>query len=114
MDSKTFDKLISLGFDEQDTMPRFVDDKEFYLSCLSSFIEETDLSFLKQAFEHSDTENAFQHLHALKGVVGNLGLGRMYEDVCVSLEKLRKGNVAGWKKDFAKIEADFQKIKALS
>jgi hypothetical protein len=30
------------------------------------------------------------------------------------LEKLRKGNVAGWKKDFAKIEADFQKIKALS
>jgi HPt (histidine-containing phosphotransfer) domain-containing protein len=113
MDDEVFGKLKKLGFDEKATLPRFVDDRSFYLSCLSSFISETDLSGLKAALEHSDSQQAFQHLHALKGVTGNLGLGNMYDDVCASVEKLRSGSLDGWKGDFDRIEADFAKIKAL-
>lgn len=105
--------LIQLGFNETAVMPRFVGDWDFYTSCLQSFLEEDEISQLKKTLEDNDSHESFKHLHALKGVVGNLGLMRMYDDICVMVEKFRNNNTENWQPDFEKVTNDYKILTSI-
>lgn len=85
----TIEKLKNYGADVQGALKRFVDDEEFYCSCLSEFKAERNFEILGQAVRAGDYAQAFDVAHMLKGVAGNLGLTPLYISICVLVESLR-------------------------
>lgn len=79
------------GADYTETMNRFVNNETLYLKLLSMLFEDDSLRQLGGALERKDWNAAFEAAHALKGVVGNMGLTPLYKAVCRIVEPLRNG-----------------------
>ena len=84
-----FDDLSVWGVDIEETLSRFVDDKDFYISCLHTFTKEDGFDFLDEAIKSENYSKAFEQAHSLKGLTGNLGLTPLYEAICILVESLR-------------------------
>ena len=95
--------LQDWGCDTTGALKRMLDDEEFYLECLSSVEQDVNFANLGAALEQKKVEEAFDCAHALKGVLGNLGLTPMYEKTCELVEPLRKG-------EGANLEGEYQEL----
>lgn len=77
------------GGDVEGVMERFMEDEELLRDCLAQFMAEDDFSKLKEAILGQNYKEAFEYAHALKGVIGNLGIIPMYTPLCTLVESLR-------------------------
>ena len=101
--SKLLDSMAAYGADTEGVLDRFMDDEELYATCLEEFVETTDLESLRNYIDTKDYDNAFEVVHALKGVSGNLGLSPLFTDACVLVEALRA-------KEYGDIESQYKDV----
>lgn len=86
------EELKNWGCDVEDAMTRFLDDEEFYVTCLYTMVQDPAYGRLGEALRAGDVQEAFEQAHTLKGVLSNMGLTPIYEIVIQLVEPLRNGN----------------------
>ncbi len=88
-------KLEGKGCDISGAMERFLNDEDFYMSCLQRVVHDESFDKLKAALENHSIQEAFDAAHTLKGVLANMGLTPMYDTVVKIVEPLRAGTDEG-------------------
>ena len=86
------DELKEWGCDIDDAMTRFLDDEDFYITCLYTMMQDPLYDRLGEALRSGNVHEAFEQAHTLKGVLANMGLTPIYNIVVQLLEPLRAGN----------------------
>ena len=80
---------------------------------LLDFLDDENFSAIKEALRRSDVLSAFNAAHALKGVVGNLGMDSFYYRLHPVVEKLRSGDADGTEEEIKSLEKEYENIKKL-
>lgn len=109
MDANFRKQLEESGADVEATLKRFMGKDELYLKFLGKFPADQNYANLGTNLEAGAYEEAYKCAHALKGVVGNLGLTPIFEKVSALVEELR--NKADADVDAARAGALWQEIK---
>lgn len=104
--------LADWGVSLKETMERFLNDEEFYLECLSDFMQDENLELLNRALQNKDYNAAFDAAHTLKGVAGNLGLTPLFEKIVEIVEALRRGDYSNLDKQYASIVTAMNELKS--
>lgn len=89
---RRIEKLREKGCNTSGALERMADDEEFYIECLQEALENPNFSALEKALSAGDTQTAFDCAHALKGVLGNVGLTPMFNVTVQIVEPLRAGS----------------------
>lgn len=109
MDDKFRKQLEECGADVETTLKRFMGNDAIYQKFLGKFPGDPNYAKLGTNIEAGAFEEAYKCAHALKGVVGNLGLTQIYEKVSTLVEELR--NKASEDVDAARANELWQEIK---
>lgn len=88
-----FEALDKIGAETDDALERFMDDKEMYLKYVKGFPEEPTMGKLTQNVADKDYEAAEKSVHALKGILNNLGFMPFADAAIDMLEELRDNNI---------------------
>lgn len=107
------EKIRTYGADINGAMCRMLNDKDFYVECISNFLLDDTFKKLKQSLEDNNLSEAFDAAHTLKGVSANLGLTPLYNIVCEMVEPLRKKEVVNYKALYQELEASRDKLAAI-
>ena len=89
IDDKFRKRLEECGADVETTLKRFMGNDAIYQKFLGKFPGDPNYAKLGTNIEAGAFEEAYKCAHALKGVVGNLGLTPIYEKVSTLVEELR-------------------------
>ena len=92
---RRIERLRAMGCDTAGALERMADDEEFYVECLQEALENPGFDGLQKALTARDAEAAFDCAHALKGILGNVGLTPLYRKTVEIVEPLRLGSCAG-------------------
>lgn len=111
MDEKFRRQLEESGADVEATLKRFMGNDAIYLKFLGKFPNDPNYANLGENMEAGNFEEAYKCAHALKGVVGNLGLTPIFDNVSVLVEELR--NKTNADVDAAAAGEEWQKIKTV-
>lgn len=111
MDERFRQQLEENGADVEATLKRFMGNDAIYLKFLGKFPGDPNYANLGANMEAGNYEEAYKCAHALKGVVGNLGLTPIFENVSVLVEELR--NKANADVDAALANEEWQKVKTV-
>lgn len=87
----TMEDLIIFGADTKDGLNRCMNNEEVYLRLVNSALDNTYFDNLSAAVESGDREAAFEAVHVIKGIMGNLGITPIYEVAAEMTELLRAG-----------------------
>ncbi len=109
MDANFRRQLEENGADVEATLNRFMGNDAIYQKFLGKFPGDPNYANLGTNIESENYEEAYKCAHALKGVVGNLGLTPIYEAVSTLVEELR--NKANADVDAARANEEWQQIK---
>ena len=93
------EKLRELGANVDEGLERCMGMEDFYLEMIELGLSDDRFEALGKALEEGKLDDAFEHAHALKGVVGNLALTPLYETVSEMTENFR-----------AKVQTDYEVI----
>ena len=85
----TIDELHKLGANTEEGLARCMGSESLYLKLVNMVPDEEGFDKLKAATDADDLDAAFEAAHALKGVLGNLSLTKMYEKCSEITELLR-------------------------
>ncbi len=86
------EKLKRLYQDVQgnyDTVKKRLKTPEYILRMFALFLEDDNVDILKSSVEANDVKGAFEAVHTLKGMSGNLSLDALYQATCDLTEQLR-------------------------
>lgn len=83
------DQLTKYGADIEGIQTRFAGDEELYAKCFELLLSDTNFQTLGDNIAEADYHAAFKSAHALKGVIGNMGLTPLYNMVSDFVEDLR-------------------------
>ena len=111
MDEKFRQQLEENGADVEATLKRFMGNDAIYLKFLGKFPNDPNYANLGSNMESGNFEEAYKCAHALKGVVGNLGLTPIFDNVSVLVEELR--NKTNAEVDAAAADGEWQKVKTV-
>lgn len=107
---KIFSTLDRLGAETADALERFLDDEEMYLKYVRDFPQEHSMGDLVAAVERGDYEQAEKSVHALKGIVNNLGFLPLADAAVDMLEELRDGNIEDALEAYEDVKAEYAKF----
>ncbi len=99
------EKLIAKGVPYGEVMDRFVNDEDFYFDYLHQFTRDKYILLLEQALEEKKPEEAFKAAHTLKGLMANLGLLPLVEEISPLVDALRTGSMEGTGRQFSSFQA---------
>ncbi len=85
----TIDSLRDFGANVEEGLERCMGMEDFYLEMIELGLSDERFTTLGPALESGNKDDAFETVHALKGVIGNLALTPLYETVCEMTEHLR-------------------------
>ncbi len=85
----TLDKLAEFGVDTKEGMGRCMNNEAFYFKMIALGLSNEYFDTLETAVAEKDSEQAFEAAHALKGVIGNLAIGPIYDPLAEMTEMLR-------------------------
>ena len=111
MDDKFRQQLEENGADVEATLKRFMGNDAIYQKFLGKFPADPNYANLGTNIEAGAFEEAYKCAHALKGVVGNLGLTPIFNKVSDLVEELR--NKAADEVDAARANELWQEIKSV-
>ena len=100
---KRIEQLHAMGCDTVQALERMAGDEEFYVECLREAVENPGFAGLEKALAARDTQAAFDCAHALKGVLGSVGLTPMYVKAAEIVEPLRQGRQDGLEEKLAQL-----------
>jgi len=110
------DKLIALetwGVNMTEVMERFLDDKGLYVDCLNTFVQDTGFDNLTKSLQEKNYEQAFNDVHTLKGVAGNLGLNPLFKSLSTMTEALRAKNYSNLDAQHKDVDQKFAEFKEI-
>jgi HPt (histidine-containing phosphotransfer) domain-containing protein len=99
----TIDKLRELGANVEEGLERCMGMEDFYIEMVELGLSDERFEELGPTLEAGDLDNAFEQVHALKGVIGNLALTPLYETVCELTEHLRAKELMDYKPLYEKL-----------
>lgn len=111
MDDKFRQQLEENGADVEATLKRFMGNDAIYQKFLGKFPADPNYANLGTNIEAGAFEEAYKCAHALKGVVGNLGLTPIFDKVSALVEELR--NKAADEVDAARANELWQEIRTV-
>lgn len=111
MDDKFRQQLEENGADVEATLKRFMGNDAIYQKFLGKFPADPNYANLGTNIEAGAFEEAYKCAHALKGVVGNLGLTPIFNKVSDLVEELR--NKAADEVDAARANELWQEIRTV-
>lgn len=107
------EELEQWGCDIEDAMTRFLDDEEFYITCLHTMVQDPSYGKLGAALQEGDVQEAFEQAHTLKGVLANMGLTPIYDVVVRLVEPLRAGNAENLLPVYEELLAANERLKEI-
>lgn len=111
--SEFMGRLADYGVDLPKTLKRFVGDEKLYETCFKILIADKRFEALGKAIDEEDYDGAVAEAHALKGVIGNMGLDPMYNIVNDIVEALRQQEYDGLKTMYADFMQELEKVRGL-
>ncbi len=95
MDDVTRRELLDEGISVDAALERFLGNEEMYISFLLRFFEDPNFVRLQDAFAAKDVKECFEASHAMKGVLLNLGMDLLNQDLIPLVEQFRAGSMEG-------------------
>lgn len=99
------DGLRELGANVEEGLERCMGMEDFYLEMIELGLSDERFETLGPTLEAGDMDAAFEQVHALKGVIGNLALTPLYETICEITEHLRAKENVDYKSLYNKLIA---------
>ena len=109
----TIDTLKDLGADTAAGMARCINDEGFYLKMVSMALQDASFDQLNDAIDAGDLDTAFEKAHALKGVMGNVGLTPLFDKLSEVTEELRARKDIDYSDYMAAISSELEKFRNL-
>lgn len=109
----TVEKLKNFGADTDEGLGRVLGNEALYLRLVNMIPNEENFDRLAKAIEQNDLDSAFAAAHALKGVLGNLSLTKMYEKCSGITELLRSRTQTDYSTQLSELLAMRDELKAL-
>lgn len=106
-------RMTKAGVDVAEGLNRFNGNMELYEKFLYGFPEDPNFANLVEALKNKDVKASFLAAHALKGVVGNLSLKKLFNNVVPLVEILRAGSLDGTEELMAQITEDYNLLVPL-
>ena len=103
-------ELDRIGAETEDALERFMDDKEMYLKYVRAFPDEPTMAALTKAVEAKDYDAAEKSVHALKGIVNNLGFLPLADATVDMLAELRAGNTEDALDAYEDVEKEYKRF----
>lgn len=105
------EKLKNWNCDIDGVMDRFLGNKDFYVELLNEVPSQVEFINLGKHLKENDIKDSFADAHTLKGVLANMGLTPMFNEVCDIVEPLRIGSMDGVNEHYLNLlkELDFLK-----
>lgn len=115
MEDKFKSQLVESGADVETTLKRFMGNEAIYQKFLGRFPDDPNYHNLGKNLEEGAFEAAYECAHALKGVVGNLGLTPIFDRVSDLVEELRNKapedvNVERAKEEWQEVKKVYEKF----
>lgn len=85
----TIEKLEQYGANTNEAINRCMGNKDLYLRLVMLVFEDDNFDKLQKAINNDNLQEAFEAAHALKGILGNLSLGKIYDKSVEITELLR-------------------------
>ncbi len=85
----TVDRLRELGANVEEGIERCMGMEDFYMEMIELGLSDERFESLGPSLDAKNFDEAFEQVHALKGVIGNLALAPLYETICEITEHLR-------------------------
>ena len=109
----TIDNLKELGADTAAGLTRCINNEEFYLKMVNMALQDANFDQLKDAVDAGDLDAAFEKAHALKGVMGNVGLTPLFDKISEITEELRARKEIDYSDYMDGIFAELEKFRNL-
>ena len=109
----TIDSLREYGANVDEGLARCLNKEDFYLKMVNMGLADDRFEKLSDIIASKDLNAAFEVVHALKGVVGNLALTPLYEPISKMTELLRSQTQTDYTEFCEKIKTERNKILAL-
>jgi HPt (histidine-containing phosphotransfer) domain-containing protein len=109
----TLDNLRKLGADVESGLVRCVNNEDFYLKMVRMALEDNGYELLKQYLEDGNLDAAFDRAHSLKGVLGNVGLTKLFKPITELTEELRPRSDFDYTGYIEILDAEYEKHRAL-
>ena len=95
MDQNIREQLEMAGIRVDEALERFMNNEGLMLKYLLRFPQDENFAQLRQALQDRDVTRAYTAAHTLKGVVGNLAMTTLFEQVSRMVEDLRREDLEG-------------------
>lgn len=109
----TIDALKELGVNTDEGLGRCLNNEAFYLRLVGMAVSDEHFGQLRESVEAGDLNAAFEHAHALKGVLANVSLTNVLEPIKDITEELRARTEKDYSDELDKIDEELAKVKAL-
>ena len=109
----TIESLKSFGANVKEGLERCMGMEDFYIEMVELGMSDERFELLGQNLLAKDLDEAFETVHALKGVIGNLALGPLYDTICEITEHLRSREQIDYKSLYDKLIEQRNQIKEL-
>ena len=110
----TIDALKGYGADVDQGLSRCMNNEAFYIRLVGMALNDKSFAALRAALNDGDLDRAFDAAHSLKGVLGNLALTPMYNDVYELTELLRSRTDMDYSDYMTAIEAKRAELMKLA
>ncbi len=107
------DDLREYGANVDEGLERCMGMEDFYLEMIELGISDERFEQLGKDLEANNLDDAFETVHALKGVIGNLALTPLYETICEVTEHLRSREEIDYKPLYDKLIEQRNQLKEL-
>lgn len=105
-------KLSKAGINANEGIARLGGDIQIYEYLLNKFPSDPNYSGMCDAIEKQNVKDAFACAHALKGVVGNLSMSRLYNDLIPLVEELRGSRLEKTSELLCAVKRDYEDVIA--
>ena len=109
----SIEKLNEIGANTEEALARCMGNESFYFRLIGMAAEDVNFAKLDEALEAKDWKEAFEAAHALKGVLGNLGLTPMFDAASELTELLRPMQPCDYSEALTRVQDGFMQLKDL-
>lgn len=109
----TIDSLKDYGANVEEGLARCLNKEDFYLKMVNLGLADERFEKLSDILASKDFDAAFEAVHVLKGVIGNLALTPLYEPIDKMTELLRARTDTDYSSLCAQIKEQRDKILAM-
>ena len=111
MDESKKEYLRQAGINVDTALERFMGNSDMYEKFLLRFFQDTNYEQLKKCVQQNDAEGAFGCAHTLKGVIMNLSMDVLTEEIVPMVEVFRKGTCDGAQEYLSEFSARYERLQ---